>query len=80
MINVLTSAGFFLFVVVLVWLGGSRALSATLIFEHSGSFPFNPPIWPFLWVLPIGAGLMGLQGLAGFFRDIFFAIKGRELQ
>lgn len=79
-IDVCTAVGFFLFVAVLVWVGGGRALSATLRFERSGSFPFNPPIWPFLWVLPVGAGLMGLQGIAELLRNIFLAVKGRELQ
>lgn len=79
-IDVCTAVGFFLFVAVLVWVGGERALSATLKFERSGSFPFNPPIWPFLWVLPVGAGLMGLQGIAELVRNIFLAVKGRELQ
>lgn len=79
-IDVCTAAGFFLFVAVLVWVGGSRALSATLRFERSGSFPFNPPLWPFLWVLPVGAALMGLQGIAVFIRNIVLAVKGRELK
>lgn len=79
-IDVCTAAGFFLFIAVLVWTGGDRALSATLRFERSGSFPFNPPIWPFLWVLPIGAALMGLQGIAVFIRNIVLAFTGRGLQ
>ena len=78
-VDACTAAFFFLFIAVFVWVGGDRALSATLRFERSGSV-FNSPLWPFLWVLPVGAGLMGLQGIAGFIRNVFLAVTGKELE
>jgi len=78
-IDAITSGAFFLFIVIFVWVSGNRAILGTLRLERSGSV-FNSPYWPFLWVLPIGAGLMGIQGIAKFVRNCYFAITNRELR
>ena len=72
-----TSAAFFLFMAVVVHLGFQRALAATLRFERSGS-TFNSPLWPFLWVIPVGAALLGLQGIATLVRNVRLALFGKE--
>lgn len=67
--DIITFCFFALFCVVLVWKGWDRAWHALVNMERSGSL-WNPLIFPIKMVLPIGAFLLLLQGIAKFIRDM----------
>jgi TRAP-type mannitol/chloroaromatic compound transport system permease small subunit len=73
-VDVLTSLLFFIFVVALLWQGTIYALAATQDNQHSGT-PWNPPIYPFIWALPLGALLLLMQGVGKFARDLVIALS-----
>jgi len=77
-LDLITSAFFFLFCGMLLWLGWDMFLRALLLGEHTRS-SWAPILWPFKMAIPVGAFLILLQGLANFIRDIFTA-TGRELK
>lgn len=77
-IDVVTSALFFVFVLVLVTEGGSLAWESVERLEHSQS-AWNPPIWPIKLALPIGAGLLLLQGIVQLIHDIL-VVLGLEVR
>lgn len=75
-LDLITFPLFLLFVGILVWSGADRTLGAIGVGETSGS-AWNPPIWPILLTIPVGAGLMLLQGLAKFVGNLVMVI-GRK--
>lgn len=44
------------------------------------SSEWGPPMGHFLMLIPVSAGLLFLQGLANWFRDLHLAVTGRELE
>jgi len=76
LIDVFTFWIFLLFCGSLIWMGGDSAWRSLKNFEHSGSL-WNPPIYPFKLVLPLGVFLLFLQGLAKFIRDLMVIFKER---
>jgi len=74
-LDIITSVLFFMFCLMMVYYGGSLAWESLSTFEHSQS-AWNPPIYPVKLTIPIGAGLLLLQGIAKLIRDILFLIKG----
>lgn len=60
---------FFLFVAVLLWIGGTLAWNSFLIREHTIS-PWSPPLYPLRFVIPIGALLMMIMAIIGLIRNI----------
>ncbi|MEL7568257.1 MAG: TRAP transporter small permease subunit [Dehalobacterium sp.] len=78
-IDIITSIGFFAFMYALIITGFNRAMAATVFMERSGSV-WNPYLFPIKWVLPIGATLLLLQGIAKLIRDIMTVIKGEDLR
>ena len=62
-LELITSIFTYLFLIMLLWRGYLFALEATVAFERSGT-EWNPPYWPFVWFLPIGAFLLLLQELS----------------
>jgi len=75
LIDVITFWFFLLFCGGLLWMGGDSAWRALRNLEHSGSL-WNPPIYPFKLILPIGVFLLLLQGLAKFVRDAITIVTG----
>jgi TRAP-type mannitol/chloroaromatic compound transport system permease small subunit len=71
-IDILTSVLFFAFLAVLLTQGAIFALESIEKLETSHS-AWNPPIWMFKAMIPIGAGLLLLQGVAKLIRDILIA-------
>lgn len=78
LLDVITFPTFIIYIIILLWSGFDRAWGATIIGETSGS-PWNPPIYPVLLTIPLGALLIFLQGLAKFIRDFTVVIKGKEI-
>jgi len=78
-IDVVTSMAFFFAIGFLLWQGGILAWEAVMKWETSVVTPWRQPIWPVKLMIPIGALLILLQGLAKFIRDFHLAITGREL-
>lgn len=76
-LDLITSVLFFSFALVLVWMGGEFALNSLKVLETS-STTWDPPIYPIKLTIPIGGGLLLLQGLSKFIRDLSIAIKGGE--
>jgi len=74
-IDILTSALFFLFCGMLLYYGGEFAMHSISFWEHSNS-AWGPPLWPFKLMIPVGAGLLIVQGLAKLIRDIYTLITG----
>ena len=64
-----------LFLIVLIWKGGERAITTILTNEHSTSV-WAPTMIPFRVCLPVGAALFLLQSLAQLVRDFVTLIKG----
>lgn len=67
---------FLLYVGVLLWIGWDFAWKSLVASEHSGTL-WNPIVWPFKMMIPLGALLILLQGLAQLIRDIRFLATGR---
>ncbi|SEO68754.1 TRAP transporter small permease subunit [Aquisalimonas asiatica] len=78
-VDVLTSALFFAFVLVLVTEGYSMAEDSISRWETSRS-AWNPPVWPVKLAIPVGAGLLLLQGIVKLIHDILilFNLEGSE--
>lgn len=75
LIDIITFAFFALFCAVLVWYGGEAAWYTLKTWQHSETV-WGPPIAPIKIVLPVGAGLLLLQGVAKFVRDAITLVKG----
>jgi len=73
-----TALLFFLVMGVIIWQGWKMAFNSTIMRECTCSV-WQPPIYPFKWVIPGAGFLLLIQGIANFTRDIFFAISGRKL-
>ncbi len=76
-LDILTFTVFFLYCWVLFFESWIFAWDAVKIGRHSGT-DWNPPLYPILLTLPIGALLMLIQGVAKFIRDLATVITGKE--
>ncbi len=74
--DIVTSVFFFIFVLTLLWTGGRFALDAINNTEVSFT-EWGVQYWPVKLTIPIGAGLLALQGLAKLIKDIVFVTRGR---
>lgn len=78
-LDIITSFLFFMFCVMMVYYGGSLAWESLSTFERSQS-AWNPPIYPVKLTIPLGAGLLLLQGIAKLMRDILIVVKGEDYE
>jgi len=77
-LDIFTSSLFFLFVGFLFYYGGSLAMESVRIMETSQS-AWDVPIYPIKLMIPVGAGLLLLQGFAKLLRDILLAVTGEDV-
>jgi TRAP-type mannitol/chloroaromatic compound transport system permease small subunit len=76
-LDIITSFLFFMFCVMMVVYGGSLAWESLSTFEHSQS-AWNPPIYPVKLMIPLGGGLLLIQGIAKLMRDILIVVTGED--
>ncbi len=76
-IDLFTWLLFFYFCGLLLWKGGEMAWDS-FVFRETDSTSFAPPLYPIKMMIPLGALLILLQGLAKFIRDLTFAVTGKE--
>lgn len=76
-LDLITSLFFFFFCGVLLWKGWQMGWNSLRIMETS-STAWAPYIFPVKMLIPLGAFLLLLQGLAKFVRDLLTAISGRR--
>jgi len=76
-LDLITTPFWIAFVGIILWAGAGRAWSAAMRGEGSGTV-WDPPIYPVLAMIPLGAFLFLLQGLAKFIRDFYVAIGRKE--
>jgi TRAP-type mannitol/chloroaromatic compound transport system permease small subunit len=67
--NIIVFPAFFVFVIIILWLGWEFALRAIKLNERSISM-WSPIIWPVKLMLPVGAFLLLIEGIALLFKDI----------
>jgi TRAP-type mannitol/chloroaromatic compound transport system permease small subunit len=72
--DIATSLLFFIFTLALLWFGIDMASESIASWETSYS-AWNPPIWPAKLAIPVGTGLLVLQGLAKLLEDIAIAFN-----
>ncbi|MEJ6656359.1 MAG: TRAP transporter small permease subunit [Pseudomonas sp.] len=72
-IDIFTSVLFFIFVMAFGWFGYEMAKESIETWETSYS-AWNPPIWPVKLAIPLGAGLLLLQGVVKLLQDIAIAL------
>jgi TRAP-type mannitol/chloroaromatic compound transport system permease small subunit len=77
LLNVLTSAFFFSFIGILIWKSGAMAWETLEYWEKSESL-LAFPLFPVKAAVPVGAGLLFLQGIAKLIRDIRTLSTGIE--
>jgi TRAP-type mannitol/chloroaromatic compound transport system permease small subunit len=74
--DIITSVFFFIFVLTMLWTGTRFALDAINNSEVSFT-EWGVQYWPVKLMIPIGAVLLALQGLAKLIKDIVFVTRGR---
>lgn len=77
LINVLTSVCFFSVIITLIWKSGFAAWESWEAKEESFSL-LASPIYPSKMIIPVGAFLFLLQGIAKLIRDIITLIQGDD--
>lgn len=77
-LDITTFLVFFLFCGMLLIYGGQLAWESMITLEHSQS-AWNPPVYPFKLMIPVGALLLLLQGTAKLIRDIL-VLSGKSVQ
>jgi TRAP-type mannitol/chloroaromatic compound transport system permease small subunit len=75
-VDLVTALFFFVFIISMIWFGWREAWSAFELRQATES-AWGPPIYPIKFIIPIGAFLLFLQGIAKFIRDIRIA-SGRS--
>jgi TRAP-type mannitol/chloroaromatic compound transport system permease small subunit len=73
-VDLITAPIFFLFVFVLLWQGGAMTLHSWKIHEVNTTY-WAPVLWPFKMLVPIGAILLLMQGVAKFIRDFICIVS-----
>ncbi len=73
-VDVLTSFLFFAFLLVLVIEGYSLAEDSVSRWETSRS-AWDPPVWPVKVTIPVGAGLLLLQGIVKLIHDLLIMLN-----
>ncbi|MCC5810614.1 MAG: TRAP transporter small permease subunit [Ectothiorhodospiraceae bacterium] len=73
-VDIFTSILFFLFLGVLLWFGSQLAWESLERLETSQS-AWNPPLYPVKLMIPLGAGLLLLQGIVKLLNDIFILLN-----
>lgn len=68
-LDIITFVFFVFYVGTLIWIGTESAWASFLQGETTGS-PWNPPIWPVRFAIPLAGLLLLLQGLANLLRDL----------
>jgi TRAP-type mannitol/chloroaromatic compound transport system permease small subunit len=72
--DLITSVFFFIFILTLLWTGGKFALDAIRNSEVSFT-EWGVQYWPVKLMMPIGAALLALQGLAKLIKDIILLTR-----
>jgi len=75
-LDCITSFFFFIFIAVLIWNGWKMSYSSLLQKETSGTL-LDWPLFPTMFMVPIAAFLLLLQGGVKFMNDLLIAITGR---
>ncbi len=78
-VDIFTCSLFFLFCGMMLLYGGSLALESLSILERSNS-AWEARLYPWKMMIPIGALLLLLQGVAKLVRDILTVATGTELK
>ena len=78
-VDLITASLFFAFCGVLLWYGSSFAWTSLMMLELDDT-AFRAPIYPIKLMVPVGAFLILLQGLAKYSRDFITAISGRQCE
>lgn len=77
-LDIITFFLFLLFCGMLLIYGAQLAWESLSTLEHTQS-AWNPPVYPFKLMIPLGASLLLLQGVAKLMRDILVLITGEPL-
>lgn len=77
-LDVLTGLLFFLMVGLIIHQGWEMGMKSLVMHEHTSS-PWGPPLAHFRLVIPVGAFLLMLQGIANWVRKLYLAVTNREL-
>ena len=78
-LDLITSLAFFVFCGVLLWQGLGFAMTSLSQLEPDAT-PWRAPVYPVKLMIPVGALLILLQGLANFSRNLVTAITGRKCE
>ena len=73
-----TSLLFFFFIILVIYTGWEPAMEAFRLNECTNT-EWAPPIGHFKLMIPIGGGLLLMQGLANWIRSMHLLITGREM-
>ncbi|WP_148861260.1 TRAP transporter small permease subunit [Marinobacter fonticola] len=73
-VDIFTSVVFFIFTLALLYFGYDMASQSVASWETSYS-AWNPPIWPVKVAIPLGVGLLVLQGVVKLLQDIAIAFN-----
>jgi len=76
--DIITFALFIMFCGMMLAYGGSLAWESLSRFEHSQS-AWNPPLYPMKLMIPTGAFLLLLQGIAKLVRDILTLLTAEKI-
>jgi TRAP-type mannitol/chloroaromatic compound transport system permease small subunit len=71
-LDLFTFVFFVVYTGALIWVGTTMAWTSYLQGETTGT-PWNPPIWPVKFAIPIAGALLLLQGIANLLRDLGIA-------
>jgi TRAP-type mannitol/chloroaromatic compound transport system permease small subunit len=74
--DIVTSVFFFIFIGVLFWTSWRFAADAINNDEHSFT-EWGVQYWPIKLMMPVGAGLLFLQGISKLMKDVMFLARGR---
>jgi len=76
--DVVTFFFFALYMVMMIWASARYAMQSISIREGSGT-PWNPAVYHIKAAFTVSLVLLLLQGLSKFLRDLYFAVKGKQL-
>jgi TRAP-type mannitol/chloroaromatic compound transport system permease small subunit len=76
--DAITYIFFALYLGVFLWAASKYTWQSIMVRETTSS-AWDPPVYPIKIALVVGTGLLLLQGTAKFIRDLYFAIRGKEL-